>query len=461
MRETGVPEYLSTWIQGQRWFAGKSRAPRWERIGGFDLVSADAAARVTVHLLLDRADPPILYQVPLTSRVTPLDGQELALVGTQSGRFVYDGTRDPAGAEAILRLILDEGTARPDGGDPGLAARGHSAPGTPAMEVVGSRILSGEQSNSSIIFDVVGLDGGPQSPVICKVFRSLHHGENPDVTLTGAVSGAGSTVVPRSVGHIIGQWRDSGEPTGFAHGHLAFAQEFLPGVDDAWRVALAAAIAGEDFSDAARTLGEATADVHLTLAAALPSHPATAEDTAAVIASMRRRFAAAVGVVPSLAEFADDLDAVHSRIAGSAWPALQRVHGDYHLGQVLLVPDRGWVALDFEGEPLRPMTERAADDSPLRDVAGMLRSFDYVAGSVQRSHPDAAESVTAWAAAARAAFLVGYQSRSGLDLRANRALLDAFEIDKALYEAVYEARNRPGWLEIPTAAIGRLVRAAA
>ncbi len=460
MRETGVPDDLSTWIQGQRWFAGKSRAPQWERIGGFDLVSADAAARVTVHLLLDHAEPPILYQVPLTSRVTPLEGQEIALVGRDGGRFVYDGTRDPAGAAAILRLILDEGTARPDAGEPGLAARGHSAPRTPALEVVSSRVLSGEQSNTSIIFDVVGLDGHSEAPVICKIFRSLHHGENPDVTLTGAISAGGSSVVPRSVGHITGQWRDTGEPAGFAHGHLAFAQEFLPGVDDAWRVALAAATEGRDFTGEARTLGEATADIHLTLASALPTHAASADDTAAVIASMRQRFAAAVGVVPALAELTDDLDRVYSRLATLPWPALQRIHGDYHLGQVLSVPDRGWVALDFEGEPLRPMAERAVNDSPLRDVAGMLRSFDYVAGSVTRSHPEAADRAAGWASAAREAFLDGYAVRSGVDLEGDRALLDAFEIDKALYEAVYEARNRPDWLEIPTSAIGRLVHEA-
>ena len=175
---------------------------------------------------------------------------------------------------------------------------------------------------------------------------------------------------------------------------------------------------------------------------------------------MRQRFAAAVGVVPSLVDLADDLDRVYERLEQLPWPPLQRIHGDYHLGQVLSVPGRGWVALDFEGEPLRPMSERAANDSPLRDVAGMLRSFDYVAGSVARSHPDGADRAAVWAAGAREAFLDGYASRSGFDVEADRVLLDAFEVDKALYEAVYEARNRPDWLEIPTSAIGRLVRAA-
>ena len=454
---TDVPEFLSTWIQGQRWFAGKGRPPRWERIGGFPLPTPDATVQVTVHLLLDSAEPPILYQVPLTSRAEPLPGQEIALVGQQDGRFVYDGTRDPVGAEAILRLILDDGAARPDDGAPGLAARGHSAPGAPALEVARSRVLAGEQSNTSIIFDVKTLDQEAATPVICKVFRSLHHGENPDVTLTAAISAAGSTVVPRSVGHITGQWRDTGEPTGWAHGHLAFAQEFLPGVEDAWRVALRAATADEDFADAARTLGEATAAVHAALASSLPTRSASAEDIRAVIASMRQRLQSAIAAAPEVERYRPALEDSYARLESASWPAFQRIHGDYHLGQVLSVPERGWVALDFEGEPLRPMHERAVEDSPFRDVAGMLRSFDYVAGSIAQSDPDAAAAASAWAATSRAAFTEGYASRSGIDLDANRTLLDAFEIDKALYEVVYEARNRPAWLSIPVDAIGRLV----
>jgi maltokinase len=125
------------------------------------------------------------------------------------------------------------------------------------------------------------------------------------------------------------------------------------------------------------------------------------------------------------------------------------------LGQVVAVPDRGWVLLDFEGEPLRPLRERSRPDLALRDVAGMLRSFDYVAGSFAQSHPGA--SAEDWARAARTAFLDGYSERAGVDIERFRVLLDAFEIDKALYEAVYEARNRPAWLPIPVTAISRLV----
>jgi maltokinase len=119
------------------------------------------------------------------------------------------------------------------------------------------------------------------------------------------------------------------------------------------------------------------------------------------------------------------------------------------------VPDRGWVLLDFEGEPLRPLAERSLPDQPLRDVAGMLRSFDYAAGSWEQSHPGA--SAREWAVDAQRAFLDGYAAESGRDPRADSALLTAFQLDKALYEVVYEARNRPTWLTIPTAAVARLL----
>jgi maltokinase len=456
-----VPQYLSDWITGQRWYSGKGRAPVWERLGGFELPDPTGEARITVHFLLDAAEPPLLYQVPLTERRVPVGALADHLVGSFEGgsgtEYLYDGPHDPAGAAAILRLMLDGGEARPDDGSSGLAARGHLAPGVEPAEIVSAKVLSGEQSNTSIIYRMAAPDGTPADPVICKVFRSLHHGDNPDVTLLSALAGAGSRVGPLPVGHINGQWRDSGEPTGFAHGHLAFAQEFLSGVEDAWRVALAAAERGDDFAERARTLGEATAEMHTTLAEALPTGRASADDIDAVVRSMRQRYEQALAEVPSIAAHRPALEQVYADVASGPWPPMQRIHGDFHLGQVLSAPDRGWVILDFEGEPLRPMAERAQNDSPLRDVAGMLRSFDYVAGSVAQSDPDAADAARAWADAAREAFLRGYSARAGMDLGRWQVLLDAFEIDKALYEAVYEARNRPAWLSIPTTAIDSLL----
>ena len=466
---TGVPDYLETWMTRQRWYGGKSRAPKLEVIGGFGLADPASSAVIRVYFVLDCAEYPVLYQVPLTERSEPLAGAENALVASfdvETGRrYIYDGPHDSAFAEALLRMILDDGeahetdgpTAANSGGP--LVARGHHTPDSAPMGVVSSRVLGGEQSNTSIIFQVAGTDGTPSTPIICKLFRSLHHGENPDVTLTEALGAAGSNVAPRSVGHVTALWTDSGIADGIATGHLAFAQEFIPGVEDAWRVAVRAAEVGEDFTERARALGVTTAEMHETLHSALPSRATTPSDIATTVASMRYRFELAAAEVPGLPEYRSALERVYRQAAASPWPALQRIHGDFHLGQVLAVPDRGWVVLDFEGEPMRPMSERSLPDIPLRDVAGMLRSFDYVAGSFALAHPG--ESAADWASACRRAFVDGYIERSGRDLREHRAVLDAFEIDKALYEAVYEARNRPGWLAIPTLAITRLIERSA
>ncbi|MET4780535.1 phosphotransferase [Glaciihabitans sp. UYNi722] len=456
-----IPEYLAEWMTQQRWYAGKGRAPQFELIGGFRLETSEPAS-ITVHFVLDHAEHPLLYQVPLTERRAPLDGGERALVSTredESGTvWIYDGPQDPAFATALLGLILYEGQVLAADGSGRVVAHGRRDLGEDGAVIRSSRVLGGEQSNTSIIYDIATADGLAASPIICKMFRALHDGENPDVVLTAVLGAAGSSVVPRAIGHVTGQWRDNGIVQGVATGHLAFAQEFLTGVEDAWRVALRAIAADEDFSERAQALGRTTAVMHRTLAAALPSRETTPADMAEVILSMRQRFELAAREVPSLAEHGDALEEVYRRAQASPWPPLQRVHGDFHLGQVLAVPGRGWVVLDFEGEPLRPMRERSQPDIPLRDIAGMLRSFDYVAGSFALSGGEHASGN--WASDCRNAFLDGYIEESGRDLREHRAVLDAFEIDKALYEAVYEARNRPGWLSIPATAITRLVERA-
>ncbi len=451
-----MPGYLGAWMTGQRWYAGKSRTPRFESLGAFLLAETPDGVLVRLQLVLDGAEHPQLYQVPLTERTAPLEGAESSLVAVigdgDRRRWVYDGPHDPAYARTLLELILEEGEVRA-GGDR-IVARGHRDRPREGVRMVSSHVLGGEQSNTSIVYTMADAGGGQAFPVICKVFRALHDGENPDVVITAALGAAGSTVAPRSVGHVTGQWRDTGKLHGLATGHLAFAEEFLPGVEDAWRVALHAVETGEDFGERARSLGETTAAMHATLARVLPSRATTPADIATVIATMRQRFELAAAEVPSLLRHREALQDVYLRAQTSPWPALQRIHGDFHLGQVLAVPDRGWVVLDFEGEPLRPMRERSALDIPLRDVAGMLRSFDYAARSSTSGGPGAA---TEWASVCRQAFLDGYAAGSGRDPRSHGALLDAFEIDKALYEAVYEVRNRPDWLSIPVDAIARLI----
>ncbi|MCU1474717.1 phosphotransferase [Amnibacterium sp.] len=436
---------LTAWIARQRWFANHAPDPHLTVLGSFALHVAGAEARTL--LVQDHSpDARALYQVPLVSRPEDPDGIDLG------DSVVVDGPRDRAWAAALVGLALGGGTAG-EGGEVSALGERLGWLGPPPT-VTGARVLSGEQSNTSVIVTTATPDGDPGPTVIVKVFRALHHGENPDVVLQSAIAGAGSGRVPATYGAVLGEWPDPGRADGRARGHLAVAQEFLADTEDAWRVALAAARGGVDFARPARDLGAATAEVHQVLAAALPTVPAGPEAKRALLAGMRARAEQAVRAVPSLAGSEDRIDAVLSAAEADDWPPFQRIHGDYHLGQVLSVPDRGWVLLDFEGEPLRPMAERSEADTPLRDVAGMLRSFDYVAGTLELE--DADPSGRAWADTARDAFLEGYAGRLGEPLEPRARLLAALELDKALYECVYEVRNRPAWLPIPERAVHRL-----
>ncbi len=335
-------------------------------------------------------------------------------------RWVYDGPHDPVYAAQLLELL--QGRVRAQSSKVTGAVE-ESVVGVPQpswgteVHVRTSRVLSGEQSNTSVILDG-DLPDGHHTPLIVKVFRMLSPGDNPDVVLQGALVDAGSRRVPAVVGSVTGHWPHPGtEGDQPASGHLAFAQEFLPGVEDAWRVALHAAEAGTDFAEPARALGEATAEVHRTLAEVLGTEPTSREQVTTIVDEMRARFEAAVAEAPELEDVRGPVDAVLRAAADAHWPALQRIHGDYHLGQVLHSPERGWVLLDFEGEPLRPLSERSLPDQWVRDVAGMLRSFDYVGGTREQADGGSARD---WVTSAQQAFLDGYAARAGEDPRVAR-----------------------------------------
>lgn len=435
---------IANWMLAQRWYANKGALAMLEEIAQWELPSPDRDVRFVVHLLLDHTPgTQALYQVPLAYREREPRG--VATIGRSPLGWIADAAHDPAFGAALLTFM--DGGARAEGWRAWAIG---SAPATEgdAGTVTACRVLGGEQSNTSIVIE---RSGG--APVICKLFRAIHDGENPDVVLQGVLSAAGSHAVPRARGHVIAEWPDRGEPSGRARGHLVVAQEFLPGARDGWIVALEAARGGESFAGRARQLGRVTAEVHATLAAALPTEPMTSTAVDDAIAGMHDRLRAAIAAVPAVAAHEAVLAAIIEAARTCGWPARQRVHGDLHLGQVLDVPDRGWIMVDFEGEPLRPMRERARPDNPLRDVAGMLRSFDYVAGSLTVT---AGIDARAWAEEARDSFAAGYAEASGLDLSRAAPLLTALEADKALYEAVYEARNRPTWLTIPVEALTRL-----
>ncbi|GAA1736261.1 maltokinase N-terminal cap-like domain-containing protein [Microcella frigidaquae] len=443
-------ECLTEWMTRQRWYAGKGRVPQLVEVHREDWPCDEPDASIRVLLLRDTAStPPSLYHVPIVARTTIPRGAGPAFIGRdEHDDYLFDGPHDPIYVRALLRRL---GVTRHD---------------------QAGRVHTGEQSNSSII-----VDGGSEAPLVAKVFRLVHPGDNPDVVLQTALTTAGNRNVPRMLGSVTAAWTDplgseshTDEPV---RGHLAFAQEFVPGVRDGWPLALEAAREGEPFTTDAERLGRVTAAVHQALAACLPSREPTLGDIVGFVAGWHQRLAVAISDVPQLRDLRPQIEAVYDAARDAPWPPLQRIHGDFHLGQVLRRPTGEWLIVDFEGEPLRPLSERSRVDSPLRDVAGMLRSFDYAVGSLRRESRAAAGAIDTasldldalaleaeraeWARMARAAFLDGYIAASGLDLRAHRALLDAFELDKAVYEAMYEARNRPGWLPIPLAAVAYLV----
>ncbi len=422
-----LAQLVGGWMARQRWYAGKGGVPRLRTVGDIALESPDPGARVHILLLADDADPRrAVYQVPVVERRGVPEGSESHLIGANGDRAVFDGPYDPAFAAALLDAI--RGNAHPDGSE----------------RITGSGVLSGEQSNTSIVVSTHSA-----GEVMVKVFRVVQHGKNPDAELQGALSATGATFVPRFVGALDAEWRDAGEALGA--GQLAIAQEFLGGAEDGWLTARRAVDAGEDFSREAFELGRATAALHATLADRLPTERPEPAAIAAMTALWTARLEAAVHDAPSLSEHRDAIQIAYAEAATADWPRLQRIHGDLHLGQILHATAGGaerWVFIDFEGEPLRTIEERTRPEPPLRDLAGMLRSFDYAAAS--STHPDA----DAWARRAGDAYLAGYEDADGGI--GDHALLTAFELDKAVYEASYEARNRPSWLPIPLRAIERL-----
>jgi 1,4-alpha-glucan branching enzyme len=432
---------LAVWMPRQRWYPAKGRGVGIRRLGTVSLLPPDDGVRgVEVEVLvvgLDSGDRVDVAQVPLTYRDRPLD-DDTALVGVlgdgASRRWVYDGPHDPVYVGSLLRSLEVAPGA-------GLPPSGSSI-----------RVLTGEQSNTSVI---VGAER-PDATIV-KVFRMLHPGANPDVEVTAALAARGCDRIAAVRGWSSGSWTapDGGAVTG----HLAVAVEFLGGSQDAWREAVAAAAAGDPFDDRARQIGEATAAVHLALAEAFGRTTTSAEERQLLLDGLRARVDWALASAPSLDPYRDALGRHRDGLGGlEDLPDLQRVHGDLHLGQVLHSPARGWIVLDFEGEPLRPLAERRRQDLALRDVAGMLRSFDYAARFAAAGHdPGVVETSDRWARAARDAFCRGYSAAGGDEPGRHTELLAALELDKALYEVVYETRNRPEWVEVPLHAVRRLL----
>jgi maltokinase len=418
---------LREWLPKQRWFAGKDRP-----VTDVTLLSMTELYPGCLHLLVhaEHTGPSSsadCYQLLIGARerLAPhLAGAFIgrAQEGPLAGLAVYDAFHDPRSAGLLLERLRRPGTVGP--------LRFERDPAVPLPHGLAPRLLDAEQSNSSIVYG---------DTFILKVFRRVQPGVNPDLEVPWALARQGCTRVPAPVA-----WIRTTQPLDATLGVL---QPFLPGAADGWTLALRALTTAEDFTTEAYELGRATADVHLSLATAFPTE--TRDENGYVAAAMAERLGVAAHCVPALKPYVPGLRAAFEKFAACrTGRPVQRIHGDLHLGQ-LLRAGREWFAIDFEGEPSRPLAERRAAQSPVRDVAGMLRSFDYAARTRRPWHPE-------WADRCRDAYCAGYAGRAGWDPRTEPRLLRAYETDRAVYEVVYEARHRPDWLPVPMAAIRRL-----
>jgi len=454
---------LLAWLPGQRWFPAKGREIAGLRTVAHSVISTPDETPTVEHAVIavsftdaGGGSGEEQYQLVLGAQVHPPGDLEHAVIGRRrSGpvdEVVYDGLADGRVSRLFLALITENATRGP--------LRFVAEPDTEAPIVGPGRPLLGEQSNSSVIYG---------ERAILKLFRRATVGLNPDLELHRALRREGSGEVAPLLGAIEGEL--DGEAM-----TVAMLQGYAANSADGWSMALAsvrdllaeadlrADEVGGDFAGEAHRIGKTVAAVHLELAHALGVRPLDADGARDVEAWMLERLDRAAAAVSDVAEQRDAIAAVLGGVTQAGPATVQRIHGDLHLGQALRTPT-GWLVIDFEGEPSKPLADRVRPDSPIRDVAAMLRSFDYAAfhqlGDWEQNaddpDPQLERRAQEWADRNRSAFCDGYAEVAGTDPRDTPELLRAYELDKAVYEVLYETRNRPSWVSIPLRSMRRLL----
>lgn len=459
---------LPAWLRARRWFGGQTRQLSEVRIEGWLPLDAgvDASAALCAIAATDRSGTTTRH--PLFLALDP-------------NGVVTEALERSATRRHLLRILLAGEEVRGHG----LRLRGEPTGTPPPLGAQpASRLIGAEQSNSSIVYD---------DTAILKVYRRLENGPSPEVELGRFLAvEAGLMAIPPvyASGSLVADPASGGELPADFDAALLILQAFVPNDGDGWSWALdrasaayaaaptPAAIAtwltgeGTTLAEAA-ALGRVTAQMHAALATAT-GDLAPLEATAADIAS----WASGVGqeaqeTTLAIARAAYDDPALVRAVEGAqvfaapeiTFAGLQtRVHGDYHLGQTIRGAD-GWMLLDFEGEPARPLNWRRRHQHPLADVAGMVRSWDYAARAAIDNNPARTALADAWGAAVRAHFLAAYWAEADAaprpflptDPAGREAILRVFELTKALYEVRYELNNRPAMISIPGDAVVALL----
>jgi maltokinase len=430
-----VERDLIEFVAGQRWFGSKTR-------------------EVTHATIIDRAtlretDPRLELQLVETRFAEGTHETYQLLAGD-----TFDELGDPRHVRELVHLIRAGRTVPAGEGVVQFAAvEGYARLGHELRE---ARAIEAEQSNTSIVFD---------DQLIMKVFRRLEAGVNPELELLRFLTEKGF----ENIAQLAGWYAYQGKPMDATLGIL---QRFVVGGEDGWELALAAMESDPyAFVSHLRRLGEVTGQMHAVLGSDpgdpnFCAEPTSAESlgllTATVDEEIEAVFLDLPDDHPDLAPIRGRGEEVRERLrllthVGGAGRVI-RHHGDFHLGQTLW-SEEDWVILDFEGEPARSLSERRRKRSPLRDVAGMLRSFAYAASAAELQR--GIEPPEDWEKRARDEFLAGYRATVDQSLvpagSAMDKLLAVFELEKAVYELRYELNNRPDWVSIPVAGIVRLL----